>query len=770
MEAQKSLNAVATTKTIDNEVANIFVARQNVQAANTRPNNNNHRDLIQPGAYAMGGGPGPALTEESNRIEQGGEDQRESHIVIAPWDITGSATFRPPPTQVPVPKATTRLQRGSNVPTSTDPGAYATAGLNPQGNNPDASIMWNLGSMPSGDADVSVPLFQDQEEGLVEARAVDDEDPEQVLTVARAVEPKSRNHELVPYRPLGTGLLLVAALCTVVGLFVGIKNSSVSSPEEADTLPTEQPSVPPTVSPSSAPSGTLDILMEDLPNYTLESLRNFSTPQSQALMWLSNHRNITNLPEWRKKQLLALATFFFAFEGDSWRKEIRERWMDDSKEECYWFSTGFGYFNLNTDEYIEYDPFEQLSPCNGHGQFTSLILQDLVLEGTRPSIPPEITWLTSLSEIDLGYNGLGRTFDQLIPKELYQMASLSVLKFGNNHLQGPVPSEFGLMTNMSRILLYVNSLTGSVPSELGLATNLETLDLESNTTSGSLPTELMFMTKLAELWLNGNLFSGTLPIWQMSSLEMILLSGNSLSGSISVEAGHLDSLQVLDLAHNYITGTLPTQIGLMTSLETLYLQDNRLTGVLPHELNASITLRLDGNQFSGTVPPQLCSVLWCDCSGNISLASTCADLKEHPVWPGRFPPPVSADGDTITVMLNIQTDIWPEETEWVWQQSEGNLTDAWKTLQESKGGLQAKNHLHSYILTLTSGAAHKLVVSDLIGDGLMTEVLGENGWITLTGTNETVLYSFTNAEFSKVIVNVSVEWDGVIEVTSKVEV
>jgi hypothetical protein len=50
----------------------------------------------------------------------------------------------------------------------------------------------------------------------------------------------------------------------------------------------------------------------------------------------------TRLPEWRKKQLFALATFFCAFEGENWNKPIRERWMDDTVDECLWFSSDLG--------------------------------------------------------------------------------------------------------------------------------------------------------------------------------------------------------------------------------------------------------------------------------------------------------------------------------------------------------------------------------------------------------------------------------------------
>ncbi|CAB9531947.1 hypothetical protein (Partial), partial [Seminavis robusta] len=203
---------IATEKTVENEVVNIFVARKNAE------NNNNHRGFGQPGAYAMGGVPGPILTEENDRIEQEEEEQRESHIVNVPRDLTGSAIFSLLQTQLPEPLPATRLQRDRNVQTNQEPGAYPvrprgnnqeTSHMREVFNNPETSNMLEVGNMPSGAGDNSVqPFVVVQEEGLVEARAVDDEDLGQALTEARAVEPKSRNHDPVPYRPLGVGLLL----------------------------------------------------------------------------------------------------------------------------------------------------------------------------------------------------------------------------------------------------------------------------------------------------------------------------------------------------------------------------------------------------------------------------------------------------------------------------------------------------------------------------------------------------------------------------------
>jgi hypothetical protein len=119
-----------------------------------------------------------------------------------------------------------------------------------------------------------------------------------------------------------------------------------------------------------------------------------------AWEWLAKHQNITNLPDWRKEQLFALATFYFAFDGEHWNRLIQERWMDDTKEECLWFSSGFGYFDEDGvfhEWSLEADGYPQTDSCNSQGEFVWLDLAGLQLSGFAPSVRQEIDLLTSLS-------------------------------------------------------------------------------------------------------------------------------------------------------------------------------------------------------------------------------------------------------------------------------------------------------------------------------------------------------------------------------------
>ena len=253
------------------------------------------------------------------------------------------------------------------------------------------------------------------------------------------------------------------------------------------------------------------------------------------------------------------------------------------------------------------------------------------------------------------------------------------------------------------------------------------------------------------------MLSGPIPsaFGKLTALTDLQLSENALSGSLPSELGLLDSLVDLGLSTNQLTGQIPTEIGMMTSLKTLLLQNNSLSGTLPSQLSSSVGLRLDGNEFSGTVPGHLCPTFWCDCTSNVTFVSSCTELTEGPPsWPGRVPAVASA------VMLNILTDDWQDEISWLWQQ-ETNETGVWITLDES-GALPFSNHLHSTLFSVRPNARYRLVLSDSWGDGLHN---GHSvpGWATLLAANGTVLYSIDGSDFLNITIDVFSGAGGSIE-------
>ena len=96
------------------------------------------------------------------------------------------------------------------------------------------------------------------------------------------------------------------------------------------------------------------------------------------------------MQEWRKKQLFALATFFFSFQGPNWREEVRSNWLDYEESECLWFSSTFGSFWGEEGRFVPLLVQDDPEPCNEAGEFINLRLRTLGSFGTTASIPPEI--------------------------------------------------------------------------------------------------------------------------------------------------------------------------------------------------------------------------------------------------------------------------------------------------------------------------------------------------------------------------------------------
>jgi hypothetical protein len=314
-----------------------------------------------------------------------------------------------------------------------------------------------------------VPTTTGSNVGLVEARAVIEESTGHILQEAQQVdayrlsislenqaekERKERQCRRIGYC-LITGSLIVISLSLGIGLGLGKADTGNTA-----IVPSLSPSMTPSSVPSSAPTSYLDLLYDTLPDYTQKSLQNYSTPQWNAFDWLSNHQNISHLPEWRKKQLFAFATFFYAMQGPSWNKKIRNDWMDETKDECNWFSNQFGMFDLVTGQWNESANY---STCNTNGELRHLALQDLQLSGLEPSIPPEIVFLSSLESIYLSECNITTSLHHFLPSELYQMTNLITLSVSSNGFTGVIPSKLGLLINLSVLILWDNGLKGKLP-------------------------------------------------------------------------------------------------------------------------------------------------------------------------------------------------------------------------------------------------------------------------------------------------------------------
>jgi LRR receptor-like serine/threonine-protein kinase FLS2 len=127
---------------------------------------------------------------------------------------------------------------------------------------------------------------------------------------------------------------------------------------------------------------------------------------------------------------------------------------------------------------------------------------------------------------------------------------------------------------------------------------------------GTIPTELCILgNSLQQLSLADNLLEGGFPecLCSLQNLANFNLAGNQLAGTIPNCVVEAPSLSTLNLASNGMMGTIPP-FG-VTGLETIDLRNNQLAGRLDGLFVAAsqfnpvfAALRLDDNQFTGTIP------------------------------------------------------------------------------------------------------------------------------------------------------------------------
>ncbi|CAB9519669.1 Leucine Rich Repeat [Seminavis robusta] len=325
------------------------------------------------------------------------------------------------------------------------------------------------------------------------------------------------------------------------------------------TASSESPS--PVSTPPPTPRAMLDA--DFLPEFSIAAiLENETSPQAKALSWVQEHRDFESMSEARKRQLMALATLFYATGGNSsWQPTPRINWLDDSLHECDW--QGDREFKPN---------------CTDEGVYQAINLDSDRLVGT---IPPEISFLTGLKCLSLRENQISGTLTTLFGR----LTGLTELLLQNNQISGTIPSEIGALTHLTNLLMSRLDLRGSLPSELSHLSGLEQLEFWENSLTGTIPSEIGLLTALTFLHLNENKLDG-----RLSDLEFL---------------ASLTNLKELHLYENHFSGSIPVSWAQLSTLEQLQIYDNLVNGSVPEELCIALT-SLTSFRYD-------CDLLTCSC-------------------------------------------------------------------------------------------------------------------------------------------------------------
>ena len=153
-----------------------------------------------------------------------------------------------------------------------------------------------------------------------------------------------------------------------------------------------------TLAPTSSPPlsvETLKTLLVHVSSDEGDAIMAENSPQSQAFDWLVAESSSRSMAETRMIQRYALATLYFATEGDLWF--VKSSWLS-ANDECGWFST---------DQEV----------CNPDGELINL---SLAYNSLRGELPKEVGLLTSLKILDL----TGNTLSGTLPNDLGNITTL----------------------------------------------------------------------------------------------------------------------------------------------------------------------------------------------------------------------------------------------------------------------------------------------------------------------------------------------------------
>jgi len=430
---------------------------------------------------------------------------------------------------------------------------------------------------------------------------------------------------------------------------------STPAPTAAPSTPTPTLAPQPeTMAPSSSPTACFvtqtreEFLLEELAAFNETLLMDPATSQGSAFSWLNGSDvETTNCLYPTVVQRYALATFYFATEGDSWTDY--EGWLS-ADDECTWKGIDCGdgeevsTIDLNRNNLGGTLPNEELGALTSlealigwentiAGPIPTSIFKaplsivDMEFNELTGNLPSEIWTTPSLTKLRVSFNELE---GEGVPSEIGGLTMLQDLWMAENMLTGSLPSELGLLADLELMFLYENKLTGVLPSEIGEISSLKEVQLYGNDLSGSIPSEffdnksllevlrldqndltgtipagLSTATSLEDLRVYSNSFTGPLSFSNLTKLEKILVGGNSFTGSLTDDFSEFSNLDFFAVRNNSFTGPIPSTLFDVPCVRLVYMQNNQFTGAIPSNFQNADCLKdlyINNNMLTGTVP------------------------------------------------------------------------------------------------------------------------------------------------------------------------
>ena len=483
----------------------------------------------------------------------------------------------------------------------------------------------------------------------------------------------------------GCLMLIVVAMTILVTVEITGRRSDSSSIQTTG-IAMHGPTITPTQSPKAAQTSQPTRLELNLYDLTLQhflesyswwetkgksSLSNPSSPQFQALLWLSKEDdmfaqlvqfatqnlqdfgnglndfddrdgqapsaassnsttvvwepllNALRLEEARVLQRYAMATIYFSTGGDSWRNNAN--WLSRLNV-CEWYSATHVPPCDDAIETEDYQPNKYKA-----GTVSRLELGGLGLRGTLPNEIVLLMEYAELETIGLANNELHGTMpaawggrgghDNSVGETATLARKRSILRrldLSNNQLSGTIPVQW----------IDKSSSTGASSGGFLIHHSLEVLSLGGNHhLSGDVSEVLWQLTSLQHVDLSdlpdASLTLSSDNVRQLTKMKSFHVSrGLKLMGSLPTELGLWSNLVELNLRTIPNTGdddplslfrtSIPTELWQLSNLQLIDLSGLLLSGTFPSvgNLVALEKAYLGGNRLTGTIPPTIGS--WTD--------------------------------------------------------------------------------------------------------------------------------------------------------------
>ncbi|XP_058768904.1 cuscuta receptor 1-like [Vicia villosa] len=237
-------------------------------------------------------------------------------------------------------------------------------------------------------------------------------------------------------------------------------------------------------------------------------------------------------------------------------------------------------------------------------QLQVLQLSSISVVNSLP-LPNFLLYQYSLTDVDFTGCKLKGMFPHWLLKNNTKM---QVLRLRNCSFIGDfqLPSHPNL--NLASIDVSNNAMLGQMLSNNISSNfpNLNYLNISENEIHGSIPHELSHIDTLD---LSNNQFSGELPRNLTMGISYLSISNNNLHGPIPPALSMYSSITLL-LDHNHFSGSLPSNLFNSTYIHHLDISYNNLVGKLPSQIQSTqlVELLMSNNYFEGSIPSELTNI------------------------------------------------------------------------------------------------------------------------------------------------------------------